>query len=335
VELLQSSALPLGYVAEMHSGWRESNPRVDLGKVTGYHYITPAHRATPSVLALSRRVLQSPAGAPGCGAESARVVWIYALPVWVFAPICVIIACTAAALLLAFVRDRFIRSKEITHNDVAGPILGTIGTVLAVMMSFMVVGVWQEYDSSAANVQVEAGTLSDLHHLADAFSQPVRNRLKAEVDKYITNVVTVEWPLMRTGGESLTAHYEADDIAATIMRITPSTQAQSNVQQTALELAERFLDARRTRMHDNRQGIPMDLWGTMIFIGALTIGFSFYFRVDRPRAQYLMVLSLTAVITVTFTLIAELDFPFRGDIAITPDAFTHTFQVMHNIGLAP
>src|SRR6185312_17008818 len=24
------------------SGWRVSNPRVDLGKVTGYHYITPA-----------------------------------------------------------------------------------------------------------------------------------------------------------------------------------------------------------------------------------------------------------------------------------------------------
>ena len=44
IELLQSSALPLGYVA-LASGWRESNPRVDLGKVTGYHYITPARWA--------------------------------------------------------------------------------------------------------------------------------------------------------------------------------------------------------------------------------------------------------------------------------------------------
>jgi polyisoprenoid-binding protein YceI len=40
---LQSSALPLGYVAGLSiSGWRESNPRVNLGKVAGYHYITPA-----------------------------------------------------------------------------------------------------------------------------------------------------------------------------------------------------------------------------------------------------------------------------------------------------
>src|SRR5580658_6853402 len=41
IRLLQSPALPLGYVAGW-SGWRESNPRVNLGKVAGYHYITPA-----------------------------------------------------------------------------------------------------------------------------------------------------------------------------------------------------------------------------------------------------------------------------------------------------
>src|SRR5579875_1534760 len=27
------------------SGWRESNPRINLGKVAGYHYITPAARS--------------------------------------------------------------------------------------------------------------------------------------------------------------------------------------------------------------------------------------------------------------------------------------------------
>jgi len=51
MELLQSSALPLGYVAGLRiSGWRESNPRVNLGKVAGYHYITPAGTAVPLLL---------------------------------------------------------------------------------------------------------------------------------------------------------------------------------------------------------------------------------------------------------------------------------------------
>lgn len=58
MELLQSSALPLGYVASKTSGWRESNPRVNLGKVAGYHYITPAHWATATVLPGKRRALR-------------------------------------------------------------------------------------------------------------------------------------------------------------------------------------------------------------------------------------------------------------------------------------
>ncbi len=58
MELLQSSALPLGYVAtwarlglgtqvQGWSGYRESNSDIQLGKLTGYHYITPARRAEP------------------------------------------------------------------------------------------------------------------------------------------------------------------------------------------------------------------------------------------------------------------------------------------------
>src|SRR5580693_18894 len=38
------------------SGWRESNPRVNLGKVAGYHYITPALRdQRPAVRAFHGR----------------------------------------------------------------------------------------------------------------------------------------------------------------------------------------------------------------------------------------------------------------------------------------
>jgi hypothetical protein len=245
----------------------------------------------------------------------------------------VIVACVVACGLLAFVRKRVTRNELISHNDVAGPVLTSIGTVLAVMMSFMVAGVWQEFDASAQTVQIEAGTLSDLHHLADALPQPSRTRLKEEVDRYIRDVVAIEWPIMRRGGESLTVHNEAYDIEATVTRILPHNAAESNVQQNAIETTQRFLDARRRRIHDNRQGIPMSLWATLMLIGSITILFSFYFRVDRPLAQYLMVVALTSVIAGTFSLIAELDYPFRGDIAVSPGAFDRAYATIHNLGL--
>jgi hypothetical protein len=71
----------------------------------------------------------------------------------------------------------------------------------------------------------------------------------------------------------------------------------------------------------------------MLILGVTTIGFAFYFRVERPRAHYIMVLTLAGVITITFALIAELDYPFRGDIAISPDAFTEVLQILHPNGV--
>lgn len=79
----------------------------------------------------------------------------------------------------------------------------------------------------------------------------------------------------------------------------------------------------------NRQGIPLVLWATMMVCGCITVLFSFYFRVEHAGAQYIMVVALTAVIAITFTLIAELDYPFRGDIAVEPFAFEHILTALH------
>ena len=37
---------PLSHTGKKISGWRESNPHENLGKVPGYHYITPAIKYT-------------------------------------------------------------------------------------------------------------------------------------------------------------------------------------------------------------------------------------------------------------------------------------------------
>jgi hypothetical protein len=262
-------------------------------------------------------------------AKRAAVVWIYAIPAWVFISASVIGSSALAAALLALWRSRITRNEQITHNDVAGPILTTIGTVLAVMMSFMVVGVWQEYDNAAQTAQTEASAVSDLHHLADAFPAALRKQVQSESDRYIHVVITQEWPLMQHGRESQAAHDAAYRIQAILTHYMPKDPVQQMLQSRALDYAGTMLDARRNRILSNRQGIPLVLWATMLFCGFITVVFSFYFRVEQPHAQYIMVIALTAVVSITFTLIAELDFPFRGDLALDPFAFEHIVRALH------
>ncbi|HLI96710.1 MAG TPA: hypothetical protein VKT72_11570 [Candidatus Baltobacteraceae bacterium] len=259
------------------------------------------------------------------------MTWIYAIPARLFMSCAVIGACAIACGLLAIMRARITRNETITHNDVAGPILTIIGTVLAVMMSFMVVGVWQEFDGAAETAQQEASALSDLHHLADAYPEPFRTEVHAAVDRYIALVVTREWPAMRHGGESFEAHDAGYDVQRILTSWRPANPAEQALQARGLTYADTFLDKRRDRILANRQGIPIVLWAAMMFTGAVTVIFSFYFRVDHPRAQYVMVIAETAVITIIFTVIAELDYPFRGDIAIDPYSFIHVMNTLHGI----
>lgn len=257
------------------------------------------------------------------------MTWIYDIPTWLFMSASVIGSCVLSCGLLALVRRRITRNEEITHNDVAGPILTTIGTVLAVMMSFMVVGVWQEYDGAAQTTQREASALSDLYHLSTAFPQPMRDRMHHAIESYITVVLNREWPAMKRGGESLQADRLTYRIGQMLDDWKWTTPGQQSLKEQGMAYVSRFWDARRSRMYENREGIPLALWAAMLFTGAITVAFSFYFRVDRPRAQYLMVIALTAVIAVIFTLIAELDYPFRGDVAVQPSAFVHVVDQIH------
>lgn len=255
------------------------------------------------------------------------MTWIYAIPAWLFALLVIGLMSAASSAGLVFVH-RSRRDGELGHNDVAGPVITTVGTVLAVMLSFMVVAVWQEFDASAANVQHEASAVSDLYHLAPALPAPVRTKLQAAVRSYVRIVVDREWSLMRSGQRSMRARDISLSILGIVAGYEPNTPSQLALQQEAFELIKTFSDYRRSRIFDNQESIPPALWITMIFIGAVTIGSSYFFEVRNFRAHLLMTIALTAVIGSIFVLIVEFDLPFRGDVSVPPTAFVHALGDM-------
>ncbi|MDP9025851.1 MAG: hypothetical protein M3N13_10815, partial [Candidatus Eremiobacteraeota bacterium] len=95
-----------------------------------------------------------------------------------------------------------------------------------------------------------------------------------------------------------------------------------------LGLTHTFNDARRQRLFDNQQAIPISLWWTILFISAVTIASLYLFRVANVKAHLLMTVALAAVISSILILIAELDLPFRGDISVPPTAFSRADAVI-------
>jgi hypothetical protein len=89
-----------------------------------------------------------------------------------------------------------------------------------------------------------------------------------------------------------------------------------------------LLDARRQRLHDNETGIPGILWWTLFAFAAITIGFTYLFGLESLKIQLLMTAALSTAIALIFVLIAELDYPYRGDTGITPHSW---YQIQHQL----
>jgi hypothetical protein len=63
------------------------------------------------------------------------------------------------------------------------------------------------------------------------------------------------------------------------------------------------------------------MW-VVLFAGAyITVGFTYFFGFDRTSMQQLMIGALSLLIGLVLFLVMALDFPYRGSIAVSPDAF--------------
>ena len=79
-------------------------------------------------------------------------------------------------------------------------------------------------------------------------------------------------------------------------------------------------DARRERLLLADHGLPAILWVVLLIGGVVVIGFTYLFGLDSTVIHVLMVAALALIIALVLFTVAELDFPFRGDIRLGPEA---------------
>lgn len=208
------------------------------------------------------------------------------------------------------------------HNDVTGFIYAVLGVVYAVMLGLMVVAVWEQWNAAADRADQEASGLAEVFWVADRMPESKGHNIQELVHSYATVVVEEEWPLMRQGKSSRKAWALLDEIRSEVQDFQPSTPAQTVLYEQGLELA----DARRERLLLADHGLPAILWVVLIIGAVVVIGFTYLFGLDSTVIHVLMVAALALIIALVLFTVAELDFPFRGDIRLGPEAME---QVLH------
>src|SRR5918998_1194767 len=207
------------------------------------------------------------------------------------------------------------------HNDVAGFIYAVLGVVYAVLLGFVTIAVWEEFELARITTDSEANELAELYWLAREFPEPERERLQELASSYAEVVIDEEWSLMSQGKASPRAWALTDEMRSTVSEFEPETNAEQVLYDQGLTLVHNLVDERRLRLFEAGGGIPRVLWGVLVVGGGIVVGFTYLFGLENTRSHRLMIASLAAIIALVIFTIYALDHPFASITRVQPDAF--------------
>ena len=206
-----------------------------------------------------------------------------------------------------------------SHHEVAGFIIGIVGTIYAVLLAFLVVVQWNKYTDASNLVTTEANLLGDISRMAESLPPDQRQQVLTELRDYAQLVSDDEWPALAKGNAS-------DKTTDTLNKLwksyvidqKPQTPIDTALYTESLRRLNDLSDTRRLRINASQDTVPAMMWILLIGGGITTVAFTYFFGVSNLRAQSLMVTALTGEIAFILLLLVVLDNPFRGDIAVGP-----------------
>ena len=209
------------------------------------------------------------------------------------------------------------------HNDVAGFIYAVLGVTYAVLLGLMVVAVWEQWEVAKATADDEASSLAEIFWIADRLPEADGYHIQELCRAYAREVVNVEWPLMEQEKSSPRAWDLLDELRASLQDFDPSTPGEQVLYEQSLERMRDLADDRRDRLLEAEQGLPIILWVVLITGAIIVVGFTYLFGLESTVIHLLMVGSLAMVIALVLFTVSALNYPFRGDITIEPEAMKH------------
>jgi hypothetical protein len=106
----------------------------------------------------------------------------------------------------------------------------------------------------------------------------------------------------------------------------PSNLGQAVIQAELLRTLNELYRARASRISAVEGHIPALIWWVIFFGATLTTGYTYLFGFHDFRMHLVTTASVVTSLSLIIVLIIALDWPFRGRVSISPDAFVKVEQ---------
>lgn len=259
------------------------------------------------------------------------MTWIHDLPAGIGALI-VTTAFVGLSVAGLFLTRRWSQKRglhALVDNGVIGWIFSAILGVYAIAIGLIAVASWSNSSEAASMASREAAQIAALYRDFGGYPAPARSSLESALVRYTKGVIAQDWSVQRSGRIPHRGDAILDEIEQVLYRFEPATIGQQIVHAEALSAFNDLVELRRQRIEGVDYAIPGRLWGVLLVGAAISIVASFVFNMESVGVHALMTGLLAAMISLLVYFIAITDLPFRGDSAVSPEAYE---LVLHDLG---
>ena len=243
-------------------------------------------------------------------------------PTWLLAIVTVGGAVAVSVAGLALVRRRFPEHHKHAANDLAGVVIGVLAAIFGILLGFITVSLYQDYTDAKATVRSEATELAQLYNDSLAFSPAATLAVRREIRSYVAAVRFSEWQRMRDGeADARVGSKHIADLYRVLREYEPDSRTSIAFYADAVARLNDIVDARRTRLNYATEEMP-HLFRIMLVLGAALLIASLYvLGTSNRRLHTLMVVGVAIITSFNLLIVAVLDHPFSGDIAVSNEPF--------------
>jgi Protein of unknown function (DUF4239) len=260
---------------------------------------------------------------------------IYSVPTWVMA-LLVIAIIVGLSLIGLVISNRVLRLEmRRKHSEFAGFISALVGVFFAVLLAFIAVAAWESFGKAGDTAQREASLAGDLWRDAFAMPDPAKTQLVGDVRDYVAITIDKEWPAMANGApfgdEGWVPLFKFHQVLTGIRTSDPMQIAM--VTETLRQLNALY-DARLERILAAQDHIEPTVWAVVLLGAFITITFTYFFGMESFVMHALMTTAVAVTLALIIVLILAFDYPFRGEVQVTPDGFRNVQHNMETAGIA-
>jgi hypothetical protein len=216
--------------------------------------------------------------------------------------------------------DRWYKKKVVKYdNEVTGIILGTLSLIYSLLIAFVIVAVWENYEELNRTIEKETEHLNSVLVHGGMLPDSLKPHICEAIKNYCEKVVNQEWDVLESQ-----ERFEQSAIPS-LRILLLKVEANSKVQEHVLSILDNSLvditNLRRERLSHTRSYVPQLVWMILIISSVMVITFSYFLSIGPELLRKIFLTFLWGIIGLSLFLVYMLDHPFVGSTQVSKESY--------------